>query len=213
MSKTILVTGATGNQGGAVADALLEEPGHWRVRALTRDPGSAAARALAARGAEVVGGDLADAASLRAALRAGGLPYTFLRPTTFTDVFVMRGAAVGLGMMAAVLGRDKTLQMIATRDIGVFARMAFAGRFPEQALELAGDELTVPQIAARTGRRYVRMPRALLRAMGAESRMLFWFGESGYAADIVALKELHPGLLTLEGWLKSRGVDGAAALS
>jgi uncharacterized protein YbjT (DUF2867 family) len=62
----ILVTGATGQQGGAVARELLAA-GH-SVRAMTRKPDGDAAQALAALGAEVVSGDLDDTASLRAAL-------------------------------------------------------------------------------------------------------------------------------------------------
>ena len=60
--RSILVTGATGQQGGAVARALLSR-GH-RVKALTRKPDSDAARQLVGAGAEVVAGDLADAASI-----------------------------------------------------------------------------------------------------------------------------------------------------
>jgi uncharacterized protein YbjT (DUF2867 family) len=63
----ILVTGATGAQGGGVARHLLER-GRYAVRALTRNPASDAARALADAGADVVAGDLADPASLRHAL-------------------------------------------------------------------------------------------------------------------------------------------------
>lgn len=59
---TILVTGATGKQGGAVARELLSH-GHT-VRAMTRHPDGETAQALAERGAEVVQGDLDDAASL-----------------------------------------------------------------------------------------------------------------------------------------------------
>ncbi len=59
---TILITGATGQQGGAVAHELLAKG--RKVRALTRHPDSAKARALAEAGAEVVQGDLDDAASL-----------------------------------------------------------------------------------------------------------------------------------------------------
>jgi len=65
-SKKILVTGATGKQGGAVADQLLRRG--FAVRAMTRKPESAAAQALAGRGAEVVKADLDDAASLQRAL-------------------------------------------------------------------------------------------------------------------------------------------------
>lgn len=64
--RPVLVSGATGNQGGAVARYLLERG--FGVRALTRDPNKPAARALAERGAEVVKGDLEDRSSLDRAL-------------------------------------------------------------------------------------------------------------------------------------------------
>lgn len=63
----ILVTGATGQQGGATARELLAA-GHT-VYAMTRNPEGDAARALADAGARVVRGDLDDEASLKAALR------------------------------------------------------------------------------------------------------------------------------------------------
>jgi uncharacterized protein YbjT (DUF2867 family) len=65
--RTILVTGATGRQGGAVIRHLL--PKGWRVRALTRDTGSAAAKALAREGVEVMRGDLEEPHSLEPAVR------------------------------------------------------------------------------------------------------------------------------------------------
>lgn len=65
MDKTILVTGATGAQGGALVPRLLERG--FKVRALTRNPAKPAGQALAAQGAEVVAGDLDDEASLQRA--------------------------------------------------------------------------------------------------------------------------------------------------
>lgn len=62
----ILVSGATGQQGGAVARHLLSRG--YRVRAMTRKPKEARAQALAAAGAQVVSGDLDDATSLERAL-------------------------------------------------------------------------------------------------------------------------------------------------
>lgn len=62
----ILVTGATGKQGGAVIRALLKAG--RTVRALTRDPHSVAGKTLSAQGVEVVKGDFNDSASLYAAL-------------------------------------------------------------------------------------------------------------------------------------------------
>ncbi|MEV4579532.1 NmrA/HSCARG family protein [Nonomuraea jabiensis] len=66
--QIIAVVGATGAQGGGLVRAILDDrSGRFAARALTRDPGSARARELAALGAEVVGADLDDAGSLRKA--------------------------------------------------------------------------------------------------------------------------------------------------
>ncbi|WP_375758807.1 NmrA/HSCARG family protein [Corallococcus exercitus] len=69
MSKKIIaVVGATGEEGGGLARAILADPrGGFTVRALTRKPGSELARKLAKLGAEVVAADVNDARSLRAA--------------------------------------------------------------------------------------------------------------------------------------------------
>ncbi|MEE9166864.1 MAG: NmrA/HSCARG family protein [Candidatus Neomarinimicrobiota bacterium] len=66
-NKVILVSGATGQQGGAVARRLLE--GGWKVRALVRDPKKDTAQTLAKQGAELVQGDLYDRISLSGALK------------------------------------------------------------------------------------------------------------------------------------------------
>src|SRR5258708_12990509 len=72
--RSVLGTGATGQQGGAVARALLSR-GH-RVKALTRKPDSDAARQLMSAGADLVTGDLGDAASVLKA--ASGVSTMFL---------------------------------------------------------------------------------------------------------------------------------------
>jgi len=65
-TKTVAVFAATGSQGGAVADALLEAGAH--VRALIRNTESDKAKSLAERGAEIVRVDVADPESLVSAL-------------------------------------------------------------------------------------------------------------------------------------------------
>lgn len=68
--KIIAVVGATGAQGGGLARAILADPqGGLAVRALTRNPSSDAARELARLGAEVVGADLDEPATLVEAFR------------------------------------------------------------------------------------------------------------------------------------------------
>ncbi len=66
--KLIAVAGATGSQGGGLVRAILADPGGgFTVRALTRNPDSDQARALADLGAEVVAADVDDPASLERA--------------------------------------------------------------------------------------------------------------------------------------------------
>jgi len=61
-NKTILVTGATGRQGGAVVRHLLKKK--WSVKALTRNPNSPSAKSLSNEGVEVVEGNMEDVESL-----------------------------------------------------------------------------------------------------------------------------------------------------
>lgn len=64
--RTILITGATGQQGGAVARALVGRG--FDLRGMTRKPDGEAAQALAAAGVKLVAGDLDDAAALAKAV-------------------------------------------------------------------------------------------------------------------------------------------------
>ncbi|WP_433514220.1 NmrA family NAD(P)-binding protein [Nonomuraea sp. CA-143628] len=88
----ILVTGATGKQGGATARRLLA--GGWPVRALVRDLTAPAAAALAAAGAQLVRGDFDDLTSLPPALD-GAAGLFGIPPVSFTtDLEVARGRAL-----------------------------------------------------------------------------------------------------------------------
>ena len=90
---TVAVTGATGAQGGATARALLAY-GH-RVRALTRDPASAAANELRALGADVVRADFDDTASLDAALEGADALFAMSTPFgTGLDTEIRQGVAL-----------------------------------------------------------------------------------------------------------------------
>jgi uncharacterized protein YbjT (DUF2867 family) len=64
--RTILITGVTGQQGGAVAQAL--KGSGFKLRGLTRKPDSQRAAALERQGIDIVKGDLDDEATLRRAL-------------------------------------------------------------------------------------------------------------------------------------------------
>lgn len=114
-SRLVLVTGATGQQGGALAKQLLAA-GH-KVRALTRKPDSAPALALKAAGAELVVGDFAQPSTLAAAVQgvdtvfAMGTPYE-VGPEAETEqglalVKAAQGASVKHFVFSSVAGADR----------------------------------------------------------------------------------------------------------
>ncbi|PVF95817.1 NAD(P)-binding protein [Serendipita vermifera] len=74
---------ATGKTGGGTIDAILAD-GTYAARAVTRNPNSDAAKALAARGVEVVQGDLSDPASIERAVEGA---YGVLGATDFWSSF------------------------------------------------------------------------------------------------------------------------------
>lgn len=83
-STLVLVTGITGNQGGGVADALLDQG--FQVRGLSRDISSDASQALIARGVEMVQGDFHDPNSITAAV--DGIDHLFINITEQTPNFI-----------------------------------------------------------------------------------------------------------------------------
>lgn len=146
-------------------------------------------------------------------LRDLGLPYTILRPVFFMEnwqSYVME--PILKGFLPQPLDPDVPLQMVSVNDIGFFAAEAF--EHPEKWLgaevELAGDELTMPEVAEVFTRilnrpvQYVQTPWEEFRRQAGEemTAMYQWFNEKGYMADIDALRREHHGLLTLEDALR-----------
>ena len=84
-TRIIAVVGATGSQGGSLCEAILSHSdGEFACRAITRNPDSDGAKALAARGAEVVAADLDDEASLTKAFAGAHGVYGV---TNYPEVF------------------------------------------------------------------------------------------------------------------------------
>ena len=90
--QTILVFGATGQQGGAVASHLLKDG--WKVRALVRNLGSDQAQALGQRGIELVQGDLNQPASLQEAMKGVYGVFSVQTPVEGTAAETRQGKAV-----------------------------------------------------------------------------------------------------------------------
>src|SRR5690242_3197881 len=96
-NKIILVTGATGRQGGATAQQLLAKG--WHVRALVRDPNKPAAQALRQTGVEVVQGDYEDRTSLDTAMR--GVYGVFSVQAAFGDTEFLQAKQIADAAKAA----------------------------------------------------------------------------------------------------------------
>jgi uncharacterized protein YbjT (DUF2867 family) len=115
---TVVVTGSTGKQGGAVARGLLER-GH-EVRAITRDTNSSQAKSLANAGATLVAASLEDTAAIRKALE--GATSLFAMTTPFgggTEAETRQGIAAADAAKAAGVHLVFTSVNSANRQTGV----------------------------------------------------------------------------------------------
>lgn len=137
-------------------------------------------------------------------LRKTGLPATVLRPVFFMNNLLHFADAGAERVMRLPVKPGKPMQLIASDDIGFFAAAAFddPATYLGKKIELAGDELTFPQVA-EVYERVTGVPTRF-EATPVEERMFEWFAEEGYQADIPALRRAHPALRTFEQFLTAR---------
>lgn len=141
-----------------------------------------------------------------------GLKATVLRPVFLMENFttpIYRGA-LGNDVLPLAVSPDTEIQMVAARDIGVFARIAFErpDEFIGRALEIAGDVNTPIEAATAFGEvlgrdvNHVQVPIERLREMNPHvSEMFEWYEREGYRADLPALREIHPDPMSLKDWI------------
>ena len=114
---TVVVTGSTGKQGGAVARGLLER-GH-KVRAVTRDPNSNQAKLLASAGATLVAASFEDTAAIMKALEGATSLFAMTTPSGGTDAEIRQGIAAADAAKAAGVHLVFTSVGSANRQTGV----------------------------------------------------------------------------------------------
>jgi uncharacterized protein YbjT (DUF2867 family) len=114
---TVVATGSTGKQGGAVARGLLER-GH-KVRAVTRDPNSSQARSLANAGATLVAASLEDTAAITKALEGATSLFAMTTPSGGTDAETRQGVAAADAAKAAGVHLVFTSAGSANRQTGI----------------------------------------------------------------------------------------------
>ncbi len=143
-----------------------------------------------------------------------GLPATILRPVWFMENFTTFAKPSAEGVITVPMKPAKKLAMVALRDIGEFSAAAFMRPkdFIGHAIDLAGDELTIPETAAlltKTMGRPIRFQEFPLEqaegALGHDFAVMFrWFNEVGYAIDISKLKQQYGiPLTTFAEWAKT----------
>ncbi len=155
-------------------------------------------------------------------IQALGLPYTILRPVAFMENYNWSRPQITNGTFSGIgLRPGKTTQLVAVDDIGAFTALAFdqPETFLGQTIELAGDELTEPQIAetfARIiGRPVAVVPRQMPAGAAPSEEMVAmynFFNATGYDADIPALRKVYPKLTSFEQWLRATGWENAEPL-
>lgn len=118
--------------------------------------------------------------------------YAIIRPVFFMENLVSPWFLNG-DKLVSTLKTDTVLQMIAVKDIGQYAAMAFthADRFKNVEVDIAGDAVTLPQAAATLSQaygraiEYLQIPISEVRKNSEDfALMLEWFDRVGYDADI-----------------------------
>ncbi|PVH70622.1 NAD(P)-binding protein [Cadophora sp. DSE1049] len=159
--KIILVLGATGTQGGSVANDLLKYPDQYTTRCLTRSPSSDKAKALASKGAEVVQGDLTKPDTLTSAFTDawGVFAVTdFYDTTVLDDPMSEEKQGKNIVEAAAKAGVEcflwSTLPSSFEISGGEFMTRLYEGKFSVDAVI---REAGVPGAFVRTGNFYENM--------------------------------------------------------
>lgn len=152
-------------------------------------------------------------------IHALGLPATILRPVSFMENYnrsrpqITNGTFSGFGLRP-----DKGLQLIAVDDVGAFVALAFVNpqEYIGKTIEIAGDELTEPQIVATLttviGRPVQLVPPSMPEGATPTPEQIAMFqfrNGKGYDANIPALRKLVPELRTFEQWLRATGWENA----
>jgi uncharacterized protein YbjT (DUF2867 family) len=146
-------------------------------------------------------------------LKLLNLPVTVIRPVFFMENFktwFKPLEADGKLTLNMAMKADTKLQMIAVDDIGSISAKIFDNpeKFIGKEIELAGDELTMPEVAelyeTNTGMNteFVELPVSVIRTNSAEMADMFqWFIDKGYEADLIKQKELFGKTISFKEWL------------
>jgi nucleoside-diphosphate-sugar epimerase len=145
--------------------------------------------------------------------KRNGMTWTILRPTAFLQNFTPDFFGKVFTTCWKIAVKEKPLQVISVTDVGFFGAQAFLvpGKYTNKCLSLAGDELTFAEMENIFRAKCKRdvpltfnfVSRILMWMSKDFGYMFQWFYDSGFGADIPALKKIRPEMQTFESWLES----------
>jgi uncharacterized protein YbjT (DUF2867 family) len=146
-------------------------------------------------------------------IRRTGMRFTIVRPVFFMENWLTMRDKIANGRLELPLEPATRLQMIAVNDIGGVVAMAFehSGKWQDRAFELAGDELSMSELAQVFTRvagrevQYVKVPWDEFEGKaGKEITLMYrWFQDTGYHVDISAVRQEYPKLTSFTSWINS----------
>lgn len=157
-----------------------------------------------------------DKKEIEETLKTTGIAYTILRPAGYMDEFAHpKSIRFIVGLMRLYLSKESRFQLIAIQDIGRFVAIAFNNpeQFSGKELEIAGDELTLDRILEKIEKirnikfKPFRLPGFIKWLLpGVMTQMCEFYAADGWQADLPAMRELNPDLLSFDDWLKSTDI-------
>ncbi|NGN64138.1 NmrA/HSCARG family protein [Streptomyces sp. A7024] len=143
-----------------------------------------------------------------------GVPATILRPAGFMEDFTSPERFFQNGSLNVPWHDEMVMKLIAIDDVGAFAALAFADpdTYLGRTMEIAGDRLTAPQIAAALGKAadrtipHARIPLELLwEHAPAVAKVMTWANDTFYDIDLAPVRKAFPGLMDFDTWLSRSG--------
>jgi len=194
--QSILITGVTGHQGGAVAQALQGKGFH--LRGLTRTPDSERAAALARRGIDLVKGDLDDEATLRHALSGAWGVFGVQNPL---QAGVEREEAQGKRL--ATLAREAGVEHYVYTSVGSANKRTGVPHFDSKSR--IEDTVRAVRFPSHVILRPVFFMEILLTPFSLQGSTLAWALAPDTKLQMIAVDDI--------GWFGARAFTDAAALN
>ena len=154
-------------------------------------------------------------ARIEAHVRALPIPTTIIRPAAFMEMLVMPGFGLDEGRFNFFMRPDQSMQLVAVEDIGRIVAAIFADpvRIGRATLDVASDSVTGQDLEAlfteAAGRpvTYARFTDDVLASNPFLAKLtdLVDAARRSGNADLAALREINPGLLSFRSWLAGSG--------